>query len=407
MARLMSENVLTFEEARAIVLQHAKRPARTTGEPLSLAEAQGRVLFEDILADRDYPPFPRATRDGYAVRAADLQSLPASVRVLGQVKAGELASNEVTAGSCIEIMTGAAVPVGADAVVMVEFTAAHNDRVTISRGIVAGENVVARGAEGKRGERVLSAGVRLRPQEIAVCASVGRAQVEVFARPTIAILSTGDEVIDIEQAPGPVQIRNSNAHSLAAQVRAAGGEARILPIAPDEKTRLRDRIEEGLASDLLLLSGGVSMGKYDLVEQVLTEFGAEFLFTGVKIQPGKPLVFGRMRDRYFFGLPGNPVSTMVTFELFARAVVDALSGASPAELPFVHARLATEVRTRTGLTRFLPASVSHIAHGSTVALVPWNGSGDVFAQARANCLLVVPPERERIPAGEWVTILPM
>lgn len=403
----MPEIVLSFDEARKVVLAHAQPPPSLRRERVSLRDALDRVLAEKITADRDYPPFPRATRDGYAVRAADVAKVSTTLRLLGQIKAGDLATEKVLAGTCIEIMTGAAVPEGADAVVMVEFTKSVGDQITIERTVASGENVVPRGAEGKQGERVLPAGTQLRAQEIAVCASVGYAQIEVFARPTVAILSTGDEVVEIDASPGPVQIRNSNAHSLAAQVRAAGGEPRILPIAPDEKNRLRKLIEEGLKADLLLLSGGVSMGKYDLVEQVLSELSAEYFFTGVKIQPGKPLVFGRVRDKHFFGLPGNPVSTMVTFELFARAMLEALSGATPAPLPFLQAKLASEVKTKTGLTRFLPGKLTPRIDGSSVAMVPWNGSGDVFAQARANCLLVVPPDREKIPAGEWVSILPI
>jgi molybdopterin molybdotransferase len=223
----------------------------------------------------------------------------------------------------------------------------------------------------------------------------------------VAILSTGDEVVEVTQTPNAVQIRNSNAHSLAAQVLRAGAEPVVLPVAPDEKSRLRELIELGLATDLLLLSGGVSMGKYDLVEQVLAELSAEFFFTGVKIQPGKPLVFGRAGKTFLFGLPGNPVSTMVTFELFARAIVDALSGAQPSPLSFSLAELTVEITTKTGLTRFFPGKLLPNIDRSRVCPVPWHGSGDVFAQARADCLLVVPPDRERIAAGELVTVLPL
>jgi molybdopterin molybdotransferase len=307
----------------------------------------------------------------------------------------------------VEIMTGASVPAAMDAVVMVEFTRRRGDEVTIERTAANGENIVPQGAECRRSNVVLRRGTRIRAQEISVAASVGHESLQVYRRPRVAILSTGDEVVEVNQQPNPVQIRNSNAHSLAAQVRRAGGEPVVLPIAPDEKNRLRELIEQGLGTDLLLLSGGVSMGKYDLVEQVLAEFHAEFFFTGVKIQPGKPLVFGRASKTYFFGLPGNPVSTMVTFELFARAIIDALSGAQPSSLPFSLAELRSEVTTKTGLTRFFPGKLHPNIDRAKVSMVPWHGSGDVFAQAKADCLLMVPPDRERIAAGELVSVLPL
>jgi molybdopterin molybdotransferase len=226
----------------------------------------------------------------------------------------------------------------------------------------------------------------------------------------VAILSTGDELVDVAVEPAANQIRNSNSYALAAQVNAAGGVPVVLPIAPDEARQLRRRVQEGLASDLLLLSGGVSMGKYDLVEQVLHELGAEFFFTGAHIQPGRPVVFGRApagsgaQPTYFFGLPGNPVSTMVCFELFARTLVEALAGAKPGKMMFTQTRLKSEVKVTTGLTRFLPAILSGEYARTEVELVKWQGSGDMAASARANCYLVVPPDREKLAAGEMVSI---
>jgi len=217
--------------------------------------------------------------------------------------------------------------------------------------------------------------------------------------------------VEIAAEPGENQIRNSNSYSLAAQVEGAGGEPVQLAIAPDERAALRRLLEEGLGADLLLVSGGVSAGKHDLVEEVLSELGAEFLFTGALIQPGRPVVFGRAPRRSgtgatpFFGLPGNPVSTMACFELFVRPVLDALSGAPPAPLQFVKARLKAEVKTRTGLTRFLPAVLTGEFEETEVEMVRWQGSGDVAAAARANCYLVVPPEAEKLAAGEMVSIL--
>ena len=381
--------------------------AAPSSERVALGDSLARVLAEGIAADREYPPFPRATRDGYAVRSSELRSLPARLRCVGQIKAGDAFQGDVGVGECVEIMTGAAVPTSMDAVVMVEFTRREGGAVSIERAAVPGENIVPKGAECGRGDVVLTKGTRIRAQEISVAASVGRETVQVFRRPRVAILSTGDEVVEVGQSPNPVQIRNSNAHSLAAQVRRAGAEPIVLSIAPDEKIRLRELVEQGLGTDLLLLSGGVSMGKYDLVEEVLAELNAEFFFTGVKIQPGKPLVFGRAGKTYFFGLPGNPISTMVTFELFARSMVDALSGAQPSPLLFFLAELSSEITTKIGLTRFLPGRLIPTIERPKVSPVPWHGSGDVFAQAKADCLLVVPPDRERIATGELVTVLPL
>ena len=222
-------------------------------------------------------------------------------------------------------------------------------------------------------------------------------------------MSTGDEVVDIDVPPAPNQIRNSNSYSLAVQIQMAGGEPALLPIAPDEPERLQELIAEGLEMDMLLLTGGVSMGKYDLVEQALLELKAEFFFTGAKIQPGKPVVFGRIPDgtayKYFFGLPGNPVSTMVTFELFARPLLEALAGRQPRKLVFLHANLKSEIKAKPGLKRFLPAVLSGEFEATEVELVRWQGSGDVAALARANCYIVVAPDQERVAAGEWVPVL--
>ncbi|MGB0005457.1 MAG: gephyrin-like molybdotransferase Glp [Candidatus Sulfotelmatobacter sp.] len=417
--------VLSFEDARRMVEDHASRLSPGPHETVDLLHARGRILAKPISADRDIPPFPRSTRDGYAVRSADLAQLPAELTVMGEVKAGPQpvnASSALNQGEAFSIMTGAPVPRGADAVVMVEYTSLQNDRVTITKGIVAGENTVAQGAEARSGSLVLNPGTRLNEAAIALAASVGKSRLPVFVRPHVAVLTTGDEIVAVDDAKiGPTQIRNSNSYSLAAQIQEAGGEPVLLPIAPDEPRRLRELIEQGLQADLLLMTGGVSMGRYDLVEQVLAQMDAEFFFTGAKIQPGRPVVFGRVPcgagafaregasapspHKYFFGLPGNPVSTMVTFELFARPVLEALAGLSPRPLLFLHTRLKSEIRVKQGLTRFLPAILSGQYDNSQAELVSWQGSGDIAARSRSNCLLVIPPDREHIPAGEWVAVM--
>lgn len=399
--------VLPFEEARARVEECARSVAATEPEPVDLARAGGRVLAEALVADRDFPPFPRSARDGYAVRAADVARAPVRLRIIGESKAGAAAGEapaQLRRGEAVLIMTGAPAPEGADAVVMVEYTSRDGTTVEIQKGVGAGENIVPRGSEGRAGDVLLKRGQRLDAAGVAVAASVGKASLLVHALPRVAILATGDEIVDVAATPGPSQIRNSNSYSLAAQVRAAGGLPVLLPIAPDEPEQLRRLIEQGLQSDLLLLAGGVSMGKYDLVEQVLGELDAEFFFTGALIQPGRPVVFGRAREKYFFGLPGNPVSTMVTFELFARPMLEALGGAQPRPLAFFPVRLKKEIKVRTGLTRFLPGQLTGQFADLEVELAPWQGSGDITGAARANCYVVVPPDRERIAPRETVAV---
>jgi molybdopterin molybdotransferase len=363
-------------------------------------------LAEDVLADRDLPPFHRAIRDGYALRAADLTALPAVLRCVGEAPAGRSFQGEVNSGQCVSIMTGAPLPVGADAVVMVEHTRSLGDDIEIQRSVRRWENVVLQGSEAARGARVLPRGRRLQAAEIGLLATVGKATVGVYRQPSVAILPTGDEVVPVEQRPQWFQIRNSNAVTLAAQVTAAGGVPVQLGIGPDRKDVLQEMIERGLDSDLLLLSGGVSMGKFDLVEEVLAELGAEFFFQGAAVRPGKPLVFGRVRDLFFFGLPGNPVSTFVTFELFVRPALAMLGGAA-FELPvFLRARLAKPCRQRTGLTMFMPARVWVQNRDPVVELVGWQGSGDLVGIAAANCFLVIQSDQTELAAGDWVDVMP-
>jgi molybdopterin molybdotransferase len=417
--------ILSFQDARHRVEEHALQLRPHGRELVELLDAAGCVLAERINADRDFPPFPRSTRDGYAVRAADLTRLPAVFEVVGEIKAGPAAEDAGIAlsdGQVAAIMTGAPVPAGADAVVMVEYTSREANRVTVTKGVTAGDNVVPAGAEARRGSSLLSPGTRLDHAAISLAASVGRPRLLVHSRPRVAVLATGDEIVDIDVPPGPYQIRNSNSYSLAAQIAASGGDPMLLPIAADNPDRLRELIGDGLEADLLLITGGVSMGKHDLVEQALAEFQAEFFFTGTEIQPGRPAVFGRIppdgdgsasseetavraTGKYFFGLPGNPVSTMVTFELFVRPMIEAMAGMPLRKLVFLRANLKTDVRVRTGLTRFLPAMLSGEFEHAEVELVPWQGSGDIAAMTRANCYLVIPAERDHIKAGESVPVL--
>ena len=404
--------VLSFSEALTVVQQHASGLSPTEPELVSLLDGVRLALAEDLVADRDFPPFPRATRDGYAVRSEDVSSMPAKLHCVGELRAGaslEQSSVTVKPGEAVEIMTGAPVPSGADAVVMVEYTDRNGEGVTVKRTVTAGENVVPAGSEARKGTVMASRGTRVNHVTVAVAAAVGRAEVAVYRRPRVAVLATGDELVDINFAPGPNEIRNSNSYSLAAQVHEAGGEAVILPVAHDDAAELEVLIRKGAECDLLLLSGGVSMGKYDLVEQALSKLGAQFFFTGVLIQPGKPLVFGELRGANkatpFFGLPGNPASTMVTFQLFVRPVLDALAGARQQAPLFAQARLKSDFKIKPGLTRFLPARLDGTHGQPEVELLKWQGSGDLMTLAQANCYIVVPPDKEHFAMGENITVL--
>jgi molybdopterin molybdotransferase len=392
---------MTFAEARACVLERVRSFRVLPGiEEVELEAASGRVLAEELHADRDYPALARSVRDGFAVRAIDL---PGEFAIIGEVRAGDKFAGEVGQNQAVEIMTGAPIPRGADAVVMVEHVTLAGDRVRIDRSAEPGQFINPQGCEASAGETLLRPGKRLDYTDIALLAAAGSAQARVYARPKVAVLATGDEIVQVHEEPADFQIRNSNAYALSAQITRAGGIPELLAVARDEYDHTRALVERGLASDLLLLSGGVSAGKYDIVERVLADLGAEFYFDRVLIQPGQPLVFGRAREKSFFGLPGNPSSTMVTFEIFARAAVELLGGQQETPLYMPAARLTSEFHHKPGLTRFLPAHLS--ADGVNVTPVAWSGSGDVPAMTRANAYLVVDPDRAQWNRGDQIRVL--
>lgn len=402
-------HVVGFAEALELVLRHASGASPPVPQRVALLDAAGRVLAVEVCADRDQPPFDRATRDGFAVRAEDW-SAGKRLRVVGQVRAGDVWAGALEAGCAVEIMTGAAVPAGVDAVAMVEHVDLGEGEVwaAVGRTLRVGENVVPRGSEARQGEVLLACGTAIGAAEIALAAACGLAELAVYQRPLVAIVATGDELVELDRTPEAHQIRNSNGYALAAMVEAAGGAARRLSIARDTLDDVRDRIAEARSSDLVLLSGGVSAGKYDLVEEVLAELGAEFFFTGVRMQPGKPVVFGRLpKDggwTYFFGLPGNPVSTQVTFHCFVEPMLRAMCGAGVGGPKFVQATLAEDVRGKAGLTRLLPAKLTHDLVRPELRLVGWQGSGDLAANARANCYAVL-PDGVDLHAGDVITVL--
>jgi molybdopterin molybdotransferase len=401
---------LSLIDARATVLRElASIMPPAAIESVGLAACPGRILAEDVFADRDYPPFHRSMRDGFALRSADFEL---NLRIIGEVRAGQVFNGTVQTGEAVEIMTGAPMPCGADAVLMIEHATRNPDgTITAIRknepNLAARKNepnlnVVPQGAEAREGAILLERGTRLDYTGVACLASVGRTSVAVFPQPRVAILATGDEIVEPHEMPREGQIRNSNAWSLAAQVTRAGGLPVILPVARDSKEHTRALIEQGLEFDLLLLSGGVSAGRYDVVEPAFADLGAEFFFDRVLMQPGQPVVFGRAHGRFFFGLPGNPVSTMVTFEVFARAAIQILGGASDTSLPLSLSRLTVPFRHKAGLTRFLPAVLS----GGEITPVASKGSGDIAALTRANAFLMADPARPEYAAGDLIPVLP-
>ena len=408
-----------YDQAAALVGAYAQalgrlRPAH---ERVELSQASGRILAQHIFADTDQPPFARSTRDGYACRAAEA-SAHKPLAVAGATRAGQIPSGPLTPGTVWEIMTGAPVPAGADAVIMlehVEASGATKIRLLPPRSIKPGENIIAQGAQARAGDELLPAGTALHSGQIALAAACGYASLDVFVRPRIAILATGDELVPVAASPAPGQIRNSNAPMLAALVASAGGDPWVLPTAADNASALDAALTQAATADLLLISGGVSAGKFDLVEPALARIGAHFHFTGVRIQPGKPTVFGDLprpasSPFLFFGLPGNPVSTAVTFLLFAAPVLAALAGNAESYPRFTLARLAPSAKrhAKAGLTRFLPAFCNFSpAPGQPpqVSFVPWHGSGDLVALARSNCFLVIPEDAHGLEPGSLVRIL--
>ncbi len=405
--------MLSYEAARAKVIEVicARRcapppPTETIEFADDPTRALGRIVAEDVRADRNYPPFNRSTRDGFALRAADAAQPGAKLRLIGESRAGVAFGGMVESGTCVQIMTGAAMPRGANSIVMNEFARIEGEYVEMEQAAREGAHFVLEGQETRIGESVVARGKRVSYAEVAIAAQVGRTKLVVAKKPRVAILSTGDELVAMDETPTKYQIRNSNNVSLAGQVALAGGEPLMLGTAPDNVAELRARIQQALDADIVTITGGVSVGKYDLVEQVLKEMGAEFYFDAVAIRPGKPAVFGFCKGKPVFGLPGNPVSTMVTFELFVTPAIELLSGHKPGALALLKAKLAHPLNEKPPLAHFLPARVSWPGGEPVVEAIHWEGSGDIGSVVKGNCFLVVNEARLVYAAGEMADILP-
>jgi molybdopterin molybdotransferase len=397
--------MLSVAEAQQIVLTHAKpQPPETL--PIGPA-LLGQVLSEDISSDIDMPPYDKAMMDGYAVRSEDLSGGRGTLTVIDEILAGQTPTRTVGPGQAARIMTGAPIPRGCDAVVIVERTQrADGNRVSISDAPTApGDNILAAGREMRLGDRVLAAGTMLRPQEFGTLASVGRTTAAMYPRPQIAILPTGDEIVDVSEVPGPGQIRNGNGPMLVAQVARAGGVPRFLGIARDREEHLRTLVTEGLRYPLLLLSGGVSAGKLDLVPGVLESLGVKAHFHKISMKPGKPLYFGS-RDGYLvFGLPGNPVSSLVCFELFVRPAIRRMMGHPDAGPQMVNARLIEDFSYRTDRPTYHPAWLEAGESVWQVRAMPWFGSSDLRGLSASNAFVLFPPGDHQHRAGQHYPVL--
>jgi molybdopterin molybdotransferase len=371
--------------------------------------ARDHVLAAPVVSDLDSPPFAKALMDGFAVRSEDLAAGIRELRVTESVSAGDTPKRDIGRGEATRIMTGAPIPVGADAVVMVEETVpGDGDTVIIERPLVdVGQNIMPRGREMKRGENVLEAGQRLGPVEIGLLASVGHTQPAVYRRPTVSVLSTGDELVAPQSKPGPSQIRNSNAALLTALAETAGAQVRDLGIVGDCAQDIAKRVEAGLSSDILLLSGGVSAGRKDLVPGVLAAAGVERIFHKVAIKPGKPVWFGRHEGGLVFGLPGNPVSVLACFELFVCTALRQRQAQTDPMPRYLPAALKNELKSSSSRTIFHPARLSASDHGLEVEPVPWFGSADLKAVHGADALLVIPSGEISCARGSIMNTLPI
>ena len=408
--------MLSVSQARERILKNFAPVAATQ---LPLDRAAGRVLAGDLTAGTDLPPFDNSSMDGFAVQAADSADArpdaPRILEVVADIRAGDYSDVPLQPGQAARIMTGAALPPGAEAVVTVEDTdfdartagSPAPSTVAVRKQVRPGENVRRRGDDLRRGERVLGAGTRLRAQEIGVLAMLGAAQVAVYRKPRLALLSTGDELLPVEAPLAPGRIRDANSYVLAALAESAGAEVIRLGVASDSEAEVRTRLEGAVTAeaDLIVSSAGVSVGAFDYVRIVLEQDG-QLEFWRVDIRPGKPLAFGRYRDIPFFGLPGNPVSALVGFEVFVRPALEKLSGAAPQMRLRLTARLADPLES-DGRESYLRAVVSEEDGGRTARLTGHQGSGNLISLVRANALLIVPSGVKSLPAGSEVEIWPI
>ena len=378
-------------------------------EKVGLLDALGRVLGEDIVAPRDNPPWNNSAMDGFAVRWEDIKkeheiTKPAELTIVEDVPAGQVAAKSVGPGEAIRIMTGAPVPDGADTVVRVEFTEPSDTSVRIFQPEPQGANIRPKGEDVKEGECIIPKGTQLRPAEIGMLAILAKSFVLVHQRPRVAILSTGDELADLDEKFDENKIVNSNSYGIAAAVQEAGGIPLLLGIAKDTPESLKEKISQGLGCDILVLSGGVSMGDYDFTKVVFAELGADMHFWKLAIRPGQPLAFGKIQGKLAFGLPGNPVSSMVTFEQLVRLAVMKMGGCRYLERPVVEAEFQEKFSKHPDRRHFLRGILEQKNGKLTVRTTGPQGSGILTSMVKANGLIDIPEDVEKINPGDTVRV---
>ena len=401
-----TEGLTQLQEAQRIVLEAAP----TLGlEKISILDALGRVLGEDIVSERDNPPWDNSAMDGFAVRWDDIKQeyaiqKPVMLTVIEDVAAGKMPSKSVGEGQAIRIMTGAPLPKGADTVLKVEDTEHTVDSVRVFKPEQQGANIRPQGEDVKKGECIIAKGTQIRPGEAGMLAILAKSFIFVYQRPRVAILSTGDELADLDERFSEEKIINSNSYGIAAAVQEAGGIPLLLGIARDTHAALKEKISHGLTADMLVLSGGVSMGDYDFTKAVFHELGAEMNFWKLAIRPGQPLVFGKIQGKLAFGLPGNPVSAMVTFEQLVRPAMLKMSGHRSYGRPVVQAIFQERFSKRTDRRHFLRGVLTRDDGVFKVRTTGAQGSGMLTSMVKANCLIDIPVEVERVNPGDLVSV---
>lgn len=406
MRRLDPEEILPFDEAERIVLEATPK---ISTESVDLDSAYGRVLGQTITANDSIPPFDASMVDGFAVRSADVArasvATPVELTIAEQIPAGSTPQRAIEGGKCARIFTGSMLPPGADAVVMLEWTSWNDGLVRVDRAAQAGQHVRRAGEDVRAGDRVLDPGVALRPQEVGLLASLGYAKVTVAKRPQVAILMTGDELLDPGEPLVPGKIRSSNRYTLAGQIRDAGGVVRDLGTARDDPSEIERALRPAQSADVVITSGGVSVGDHDEVKEVFERLGMKRLFWRVAASPGKPVLFGQWQNAVVFGLPGNPVSSMISFECFVRPLLRRMQGDRLPERPRVCAKLEEPIRGSGARRHFARVHVRREGESFLAVEVGPKGSGNLRSMVHANGLAIIPEGTEAKPAGSMVEVM--